>query len=891
MSNRFRLCLGVTCLFAILAPADPARVLAGALAPEPVTVPAVGGIEPVAAGLIMNGRSNGDLIVYRTENEYWIPYTVFIDATGLKESGQPGQRTGFATSVGTLHFDKGELKVFEKEPYISFSSLRRAFLVKAVFDQHLFAATLDIPWSASLERKQGKNLPPPVPDVPAPSGSLSFLSFDTGIQRDFHGLSSNTLQVQAGGRLLHGVWDVDSEGDPARTMELKRYHWTIFSENVALRLGTGTNLISPETVNNDFTGVQIGWNNRSLLDYLDSSGRSSTDIFISANRNLFRTIEGQGPAAGVAELRFDGKIVARRRIRLDGRFAFENVRMGSDLRKAEVYIYERSPMEKPVAILDYTQSVMNGSLPGGEMLMRGGYGRAGNPLTTKNSPAPDNSTGYAQVQYGLNDRITIDTAVQYNPVTSLGEYSAGSIVSLGKNWGSSIYRIESNRSFGTDLRIEGHGRGWTISYLSQWNDHDFGFNGAPQQTEEWLRFGTTPYKNISMLLYGRKTLENGIETRRFLLPGAYVSPWRTMRLSAVPNESGHFRYEADQTFSSTSFIRAIHETGIGSIEWDKNLRENLSARLLYEYAFKTRKDLSGFYLDWYPKNSRFNLLEIGGSRANNEYGFTGKWIRYVNTGLKMALQYSWNMTLAQNLVTTNEYSEFLMPPISRHFFGCTISWDLGFSGIRPFPIDRNAITTTRGGLAGKLGISGDTRVSSSDINDVGILLDGRRLDQRQVDGSFFVGNLRPGLYTVSIDTENLPIELSTDSKKLLVEVRNGAVTNVNFAVHAMYGIDGRLVDAKGNGIGNGVIELLDAKQAVVATVSTNEFGDYRTDGLPGGIYNLRVVSVAGRKIENIRTREIRVNGDYLNGVDLNIGESPAPVADGTGSSETQAPAN
>ncbi|NTU93290.1 MAG: carboxypeptidase regulatory-like domain-containing protein [Chlorobiaceae bacterium] len=878
MPNRCRKTLRTACLCMVLAHAGPlaAPILAsnaGSSAPDPVRVSAKAGDEPLAAGVVVNRKSAGDLVLYKTANDYWIPYALFIQQTGLKENPAQDGRTSFATSVGTLSFDKGELKLFENEPYISFSSLRSSFLVKAVFDMRLYAATLDVPWVAARTAGKGKGSAP-VPDVSAPSGSLSFLSIDAGMQRDFHGLSSNSLQLQAGGRLAGGVWDLDSQGDPSEEMILKRYHWTDFSKHFALRLGTGTNQLSPESMNSDFTGVQFGWNNRNIVDYLDTSSRSSTDLFVALNRNLNRTIEGSGPVAGIAELRFDGRAVARVRIKLDGRFAFENVRMGADLRKTEVYIYERSTMDKPLAILDYTQSVMNGSLPGGEMLVRGGFGLTGNPLIDRNNSSSGDGTGHFQVQYGLNDRITIDAGAQYNPVTSTGEYSAGTIFSLGRNWATSIYGTQANQRFGSDLRIDGYGKGWSVSFLSQSNESDFGFVGAQQQTQQWLRFSATPIEPLTLLVYGRKSRENGIETRRFLLPGGYVSPFRTLRLSAIPMESGRYRYEADKTFSSTSDLRVIHESGVASFEWNKSLQNNLKTRLIYEHAFKSGNDMAGAYLDWYPKATRFDVVELGVSRSRKEFGYSGKWVRYLNAGLKIALQYSWNMALAQNLVTTNEDMEFIMPPLSRHFFGCTLSWDLGFSGLRPFPIDRSAITTTRGGLAGKIAIAGDTRITSSDINDVSVLLDGRRLNQRQVDGSFFVGNLRPGLYTVTVDTENLPIELSVEKKKVLVEVTNGAVTNVNIPVLAMYGIDGRVVDQNGAGVGNAMIEILDAHQTVVAKVSTNEFGDYRTDGLKPGTYRLRIVSLSGQRFGPSRSREVIVRGDYLSGVELNTADPP-----------------
>jgi hypothetical protein len=880
MQKHPRVNLRKACLCVLLAQALPCLPDSFAETPAvlegPVTVSPRAGLEPLPAGVVLNGRPLGDLVLYKADNDYWIPYSLFISETGLREVPGQGTTASFATSVGTLSFDKAELKTIENAPYISFASLKKAFLVRAVFDMKQYAALLDAPWGAARQLAGTSKSGPPVPDVSAPAGSLSFLSVDTGMQADFHGGTSTTLNLQAGGRVAGGVWDLDYDGDPSKEMALQRYHWTTYTNNFAMRLGTGTNLLSPESLNNDFTGVQFGWNNRKILDYLDTSGLSATDIFVSLNRNQYRTIEGNGPVAGIAELRFDGRIVARMRIRLDGRFFFENVRMGADLRKTEVYIYERSPMDKPVAILDYTQSVINGSLPAGELLVRGGAGRSGNPLNrSEDEVSPPVGTGYVQVQYGLGNRLTLDAGAQYNPASSNLEYSTGTILSLGSNWAASFYGTQSNRHYGTDLRVEGHGRTWDLTYLSQWNERDFSFDGLQQQTQQWFRFSKMPLERLTLLFYGRRTSEENVETKSFLLPGLYAAPFSNLRFAAIPNENGHYRYELDKTFSPTSEMRLIHEMGVASAEWNTRLMSNMNARLLYEYAFDTRNSLVGGYLDWYPKNSRFDFFELGVSHSGKEYGYTGKWIKYLNAGLKIALQYSWNMSLAQNLVTTNEYSEFIMPPLSRHFFACTLNWDLGFSGLRPFPINRSAITTTRGGLAGRIAIEGETDLSASDINDVGILLNGRRLDQRQIDGSFFVGYLRPGFYQVTVDTENLPIELAVEKKKLLVEVRNGSVTNVNIAVRAMYGIDGRVVDGKGNGVGEVELEVIGANGSVAATTTTNEFGDYRTDGIPPGAYRLKIVSISGQRVETLSAKEVVVKGDYLSGVELGVGDLPA----------------
>ncbi len=874
MTGRRTINFGAACLFLIAALplAYPVALRAGNMA-TPVEGAAnltlKGTVEPLPAGLFMNRRTEGQIVIYREGGEYWIPYRLFIAKTALVEVQGTEGRSSYRTSIGTLIFDKGELKVFENQPCISFASLGRSFMVTAGFDLQLFAAVLDIPWRPMIQQ-DGKTGAAIVPDVAAPTGSISFLSIEAGIQRNLRDISSNSLQLQAGGRVSTGVWDIDIEGDPEHQMEGRRWHWSTFNERLALRLGTGTNMLSPMTPDTAITGIQFGWDNRGILGCIDASARSATDQFVNPDSNLGRTIEGRGPAAGIAELRIDGRVVSRMRIRLDGRFAFENVRIGSDPRKTEVYVYERSTEEKPVALLDYTQTVMSGNLPGGELLVRGGAGSSGNPLETGRSGEEGRLSGYGQIRYGLNDRLTLDAAARYNPATAAGEFSAGTILSLSRDWAASIYETGAGKAFGTDLKIDGIGSRRNISWWSQWSQHGFGWQGAPQREQHWLRFTERPSDRLSLLVYGRQAREEGEWGTRYLLPGAYLTPMSGLRLGAVPNDEGHYRFEAIRSFSPSSTVSLLHEHGISTIEWDKHLMPNLGMRAFNEYAFVSGNELTGIYLDWFLHGSRMDLIEIGASRSGGEFGMSGKWNRYVNTGLRISLQYSWNMAQAQNLVTTSEYQGLAIPPGARHFVSCSVSLDLGFSGRRAFPIDRSAVSTTRGGIAGALKVDGDAKIQPSGINDVGILLDGRRLGQRQVNGSFFVGNLKPGNYTVTLDTERLPIELAAEKRKLLVEVRNGAVTNVDIPLHTLYGLSGRLYGADGNGLGSAEIEIVDERSLGVSTVSANQFGEYRAGGLPSGSYLLRAVSVSGRRLEHCPPRRVRIGREYLNGVDLRV---------------------
>jgi hypothetical protein len=182
----------------------------------------------------------------------------------------------------------------------------------------------------------------------------------------------------------------------------------------------------------------------------------------------------------------------------------------------------------------------------------------------------------------------------------------------------------------------------------------------------------------------------------------------------------------------------------------------------------------------------------------------------------------------------------------------------------------------------------NTRLKPSDINDVDILINGRKLGQRQVDGTFFVGNLIPGVYSVDIDAEKLPLELNVARKSLKAEVRNGAVTEVNFPVYAEYGMAGRVTDHSGSGQADALITVRDIEGKTAATTFTNAFGYYRIDGLRPGNYT---VDAAESETGSGKTapREVSIKDDYLFEINFSISADRRPAVPRSGNSSETMP--
>jgi len=823
--------------------------------------------ETLLVEVFVNKKSVGTHICYAIGEEYWVPFSLFEQEARIEGLGKPegdGSLT-YETTLGTLSWNPSKLRMIEQTECISFPDLENSFYVRGRFVQSIFGIALDIPWvPGRATRKKRDTVPEIVPDVEAPSSSISFLRLEPDITYDFSGEHTKNMLIETGGRLLGGVWDITWTGDPEERYPARSYHWTTYNNHSALRIGTGSSDLFSLVGNVDFTGIQYGWNNHSILNQLDFERYSDSDVFLSFDRSQNRTIEGNAPPASIAELRLDGVVVARQRINLNGRYVFRNVRMTSDLRKTQVFIYERSLQEKPLAVMDHTMSITNRALPAHEILVRAGGGVDYNPLD-HDEYLPTSWTGFGHVLYGVSNRLTLESGIQYNPETREEDIVTGAVLSVGGNWALALYGARSNQRYGSDIRLEGNGEYWNLSYLARFNQEGFGRDNLEDLRSHDFRFSTDIFHPFDILFYGKYLREGNDDPEEYLMPGLYWYVFPPLMLSALPNDDERYRYEANLRFASQSDLTVTYEDEIMSADLGVDFSRSLTGRALYSKAFATGSDVASLYFDWYPGANRYDLVRTGVSQAGDQRGFSIAWNKFFNTGLQLSLQYSYNMNNALQLDTEENFSN-LVPPDAREYVTLTMTWDIGRSGSRFYPINRTAISHTRGGLAGSLRIMNETNLGSSDIDNVSILLNNRKLGQRQVDGSFFVGNLRPGVYAVDVDTENLPLELNVEKKTTYAQVLNGAITQVDIPVYAQYSVAGRITGSDGKGIENLPVEVMNEQGKRVSFSLTNMFGYYRTDGLQPGDYS---ISVPGEE------RRITVKNDYVYGVDFRVARSTA----------------
>ena len=133
---------------------------------------------------------------------------------------------------------------------------------------------------------------------------------------------------------------------------------------------------------------------------------------------------------------------------------------------------------------------------------------------------------------------------------------------------------------------------------------------------------------------------------------------------------------------------------------------------------------------------------------------------------------------------------------------------------------------------------------------------------------FFIGNLRPGIYSVSVDTEKLPVELAVERQKTKVEVRSGSVTEVIIPVYAEYGAVGKVSSASGNALAERMVGISDSEGTIVKKTLTDRFGYYRVDGLRKGSYTATVLDTGTDMPDHMSETGFTITNAFLFDIDL-----------------------
>jgi hypothetical protein len=846
-------------------PAVPPAAAPGGVAPqvEPKE-------KPMVVGLYVNRQDRGSLNIYVDGEEYWFPWKDLLSLCGLPDPGEQSGSLRFETSIGEITFDTAALRRFDGDLYVSFKMLEARFGVACTFDTSLFAVNMRLPWTPGGPAKSdsGKRVKP---DIPAPSISLSAIHAEQSFSSGYgSGDRDRQRDLQASGRIAGFVWDAEVIGE--QLTEPAHYHLTTLNRHSALRLGTGRAESQSLLNSGEFTGVQFGWGNTELAPFLDVAASPSQESFLNFGVSQYRTIEGKGPPAGVAELRFDDRVISRRLIRLDGTFAFPEVPMGEGYRKTEVWLYERSVIDKPVTVLDYSRSITGRSLDKGKLLFKGGVGVGGNPFANDAmSATPSRPVSFGQVHYGLASWMTVDLALRDGVGNGGSDALFGTLLSIGDSWNASAYGALSNGSYGSEIHLARSGKKSSLSLDGSMYGDGFRTVGQAGTSRYRLHYDLRPSTFLSLSLAGVR--ESGTDAEKsvsFLRPGGSLTLRRGLRFSVMPGygQEDNYRYELAMYRSGGGTFTADYEDRLFSASWSWNFSSFLNASLSGGYDMATGDDHQNVSLGWHPGQDSQLFFQFGASRSKQGTGFSASFHKGGQSGIGISLNYRYSMAESAGL----DFEQLGGGNGGgKHLFNCGLSWDFGWSGRRLYPVSRSAISLLRGGIVGRPVIDRNDEIENSSPVRPSLLVNGRQFQQGGGSSGYFAGNLRPGLYKVALDPAGLPMGVGTGKSEKIVEVKGGAITSVNIPVFAEYGVAGRVVDAGGQGVAELLVTAMreEGKESS-GTGVTNLFGYYRIDGLRRGSYIAAVIKEMDGKRETLAERRFEIRKDYEYDVDLRL---------------------
>ncbi|MBU6246347.1 MAG: carboxypeptidase regulatory-like domain-containing protein [Xanthomonadaceae bacterium] len=839
---RYRLLACAFSLAAVLSPAAVAQVAATAVGAP------VAAAHKLLAGITVNGRSpaSGIDLLDLGHGRYRANLDQFAAAIQTRVIAQ-GDAVVLPTPLGNARIPGSAILSLDGARFVPVRTLAHALAGRIAFDQGEFALEVTLPWSPGAtpdtgEGSSGITAPSETPDIRAPVASLSTIHSEAYLTRQ-GGIDSLATLTDLGGALGPGAWRTRIlTSSPGGRQSMQDYGWLLDRGRSRLYLGHSQLALDPLLPYANLTGMQYAWSNRPDLSYGDTL----------ANNQLVatQTLGGQSlsgrdaPPGGIAELRVDGKVVARTAIRLDGSWAFRNVTLrGTEF--AQVALYERFGDGTPTRVVNVNAATSPRALPAGTLVSYAGLGADGNPL----DPAirTHGLGGFYQVRWGVSDRLTLDASAQHAGGRDYGATNA--IMGLGAlgTWGVGIAR--SGGAAAWSVQGDGQRGMWFWNGYARRYGSNYFPGVAAVQSDRYGELGARISPRLNVSLVGRDATDPFSAHRYvFVRPAVDWSVTDRFSVGARPDYNGQYTYAASWDVRNDIRLMLSRYVGISQLELthalDDGLQVDLSVTRDPQRGTRFAQTLSGLWTGGHPFSWTASLLE-GSSRI----GYLLDAATEAIPGLSMHVQVYNDPTRGPSGIGS----------------GTTLQLSLVADfAVTPSGLARGAFSATvarRGGISGK--VTGDLPegVHWSDLAGVRVLVDGRPVGQLDARGHYLVSDLAPGVYRLQMDTEKLPIDLQPPSKQPLVEVRAGATTRADFAMQLRVGMAGRLTDGAGKPLAGAVVRVLDASGQLVTSVYSNALGYFRVDQLAPGDYTLQ---------SGTARRRVRLDRRFVYGQDLTL---------------------
>lgn len=814
--------------------------------------------ERLLVAISVKGREVATDEVLRDGAELLLPLPQFATWTACSLEGEGGTLR-LVTDLGAVTLPPDAIRVIEGVHYLKQGFAEKRLSVHLAYDPAELTLHLDVPWGTQVKRSAAQA---PVPNAVPAATSVSKIREDL-FYSEQDGVGTTSSSTLLAGRLAGGNWRVRVDSDFAGNPNLQEYAWMTSWKRNLLLVGEQRLALHPLLSGLELTGGQYAWTNRPLTLYPQLAGEGRE--LIPRNTQPVATFRGQGPPGGLAELRIDGAAVARVTIGLDGWYEFLDLQLPArQLSRVEAYVYARDNLLVPVAVVAHDVSLSEYLLPAGTVIHMAGAGVEGNLANQAlQGTETHRGAGFYQWRYGVSGSLTLEGALQRS--NGIEQAEAGVVAKLARNLVATAGVGYGNDHGGYQAEVDWQRALWRLSAHALERPTGFAGDGTTEEIDRGLDFVLRPSTSLEVGVIAHHRQADG-ETVNFARPGITWRPLRGLSVRAWPDLDGHYLSEL--------FWDLGRDTRLILTRQDHTIAD-LTTGLAGRYLVSFGTEFGG------PVVDRFSAVVRKPS--------LGRWspdmsVGAIVSGGRAGVLLGANLPLSPGLLLRGEYQSVPMsraqgsPASARLVLG--LSTDLALAGKRLVPADNMPWFQDRGAIAGRVTVAdGDRKFGS--LSDVVVLLNGRPATRTQPGGSFFIGNLAPGVYQVELDQENLPIELMPQGRTVAAKVEAAAVTNVQLVVRPEYGVAGRARDRNGRPSAGVTVELLNALGAALKSDVTDQFGLFRIDGVPPGSYTLRVApSVCGGGAVAGGERAIVVRGDFLFDEDLVVPCGPvhAPAA-------------
>ncbi|MDG6882501.1 Uncharacterised protein [Phocoenobacter uteri] len=803
--------------------------------------------EIALVGLFVNDQEITNIDVLQNKNGYYLPFELFIQKMGLKPVSETATDWAFHSPLGDAQIAKNQIVVYQNQPYLPLNAFK-SLGIHALYHQSSLAIKLYIPWdSENPFGKKAQNTPKRdrkidfYPDI----FGLGGIKLNGDLYNGEQNKESQALNMGLNGYLLGGLWGLElgvyqngkfsSKND---RLKVNNLYWLKSRDHWAMRLGN--NRHSYGLGQGDYSGLTFAYSNKNITKHLAYTSSYSQHLLARNGYSSARNIEGTGPAGGIAELRVDGRPIARVRIALDKKYEFVGLNLDnySDHNyNVEVAIFEYSLSEPPIRIDKPFLSRRRSQVATDEVLIEAGAGKRGNIFKKRDNVSKNDFTSHLYAEYGLHNNVAIRGSVTKSSFENRDNPPYETMVGMNIglpfeiNLDLSYKNLISQKIYNSQLDYSNKYLSLNYHYQQIMNKNFLKKEGKRQ----YLNVNFYPIDRINLSFHGTHYKDGSEKAEQYF--SAYLSTRLTDNVNFNINRDRYNDYYYHLNWHLPDYnsnLNAEWTNKHQKIRISKDVLSNLSLGSSVTHWNNNSHNAYNVYADY--RYNEQHKLHAAFDYFNHQNGYDLSWQYQLDNDANVQLGFHKNQ-VKQSI--NNESSENYFD--QSHYFYLQFSFNL--------------FNSKQGVQLGQYHPShyGNIVVNLESENNEPLTLDDEiqlQLDQYPVqaykisDNQYMLENIKTGKYKLSFPMGNLPLEYQNKNlPEPIVKVEKATPTFVDYTLTKTFGILGQLRTEKENV----KIEFYQNDKKVAETY-TVQYGYYQVIGLPKGDYMIKTAGQPSKKV-------------------------------------------